>query len=210
MEQDQTQTNIKATTTPKEFIIQHALRNRLNTGRADIFTPNANVYEWESDLLQITKARFVHEYEIKCSRADLLNDVKSKVEKHRGLKDGKYTNRMRKYWVDMRENILSGKKTYNSLKQCEDQLLKHPEFLPVPNYFWYVIVGFTNYKPEELPEYAGIIVMDLPDTTYPYARLEFIRGAPRLHKNKLTDKDMIKALQSIQYRFWDLHSRKYL
>lgn len=49
--------------------------------------PNTYMYNWESDLLYISKERYVTEYEIKLSRADFLAD-KNKIDKHRILSLG--------------------------------------------------------------------------------------------------------------------------
>jgi|SRR5690242_12255036 len=47
--------------------------------------PNtARIYNWEVDLLSVTKAGFTHEFEVKISKSDYREDFK-KVEKHRLL-----------------------------------------------------------------------------------------------------------------------------
>lgn len=49
-----------------------------------IAIPNAFYYKWESDLLTVDDDDLIHEFEIKCSRFDYLNDSK-KTEKHKAL-----------------------------------------------------------------------------------------------------------------------------
>lgn len=202
-----------------ELLVQHALRNNFNrSGRADIFSPNAQVFDWESDLLQVTKSRFVNEYEIKCSRADLMNDFKNKPEKHIGLKTGIYENRVYKHTKERIDKIKSTGEGMKYLEGWEKSLAKQKEFFPIPNYFWFVIVGFENFKLEEIPDYAGVMTFTprrekeydhlTKAQRYLWGNIEFLRHAPRLHKNKLDDEHMIKALKSIQYRFWDLHAQK--
>jgi hypothetical protein len=49
--------------------------------------PNtAMIYRWEADLLSVTKAGFVHEFEVKISKSDYREDFK-KVDKHIVLRD---------------------------------------------------------------------------------------------------------------------------
>ena len=55
-----------------------------------IAVPNSkSVYPWECDLLSVTRAGYVHEYEIKLSRADFLAD-KKKRRKHQVLANAFY------------------------------------------------------------------------------------------------------------------------
>lgn len=46
--------------------------------------PNINLFSWESDLISVTNAGFVYEYEIKLTRADFKKDFEKK-SKHKVL-----------------------------------------------------------------------------------------------------------------------------
>ena len=66
-----------------EELIQQQLRyNFLSPNSVKYFTENLNVYDWESDVLKITKSGYAYEFEIKISRPDFKNDFKHKKKKH--------------------------------------------------------------------------------------------------------------------------------
>lgn len=66
-----------------EESIQRALRYFfLSPSSVKYFTENLNVYNWESDVLKITRSGYAYEFEIKISRADFKNDFKHKKKKH--------------------------------------------------------------------------------------------------------------------------------
>lgn len=78
-----------------EQSIQKALRYKiLSPSSVKYFTENLNVYDWESDVLKITKSGYAYEFEIKISRADFKNDFKHKKKKHNLLeqKEGNIPN----------------------------------------------------------------------------------------------------------------------
>lgn len=66
-----------------EELIQQQLRySFLSPNSVKYFTENLNVYDWESDVLKITKSGYAYEFEIKISRPDFKNDFKHKKKKH--------------------------------------------------------------------------------------------------------------------------------
>lgn len=44
----------------------------------EIINPNSKVFDWESDLISVTKSGFIHEFEIKVTRADFKQDAKKR------------------------------------------------------------------------------------------------------------------------------------
>ena len=68
-----------------EATIQNVLWQELQTKQI-LVTPNVFLYGWESDLIGVTGVGFVHEYEIKISKADFKQDAKK--HKHWNLKSG--------------------------------------------------------------------------------------------------------------------------
>lgn len=53
-----------------------------------IIIPNKKITFWEADILIITKADILYEYEIKISRTDFKKDTKDKKQKHHCLQKG--------------------------------------------------------------------------------------------------------------------------
>ena len=72
----------------EKFIQTLLLRRVLNRSNHIAAVPNSTQLLYgEADLLSVTKAGLVHEFEIKCSRADYNRDFKTKPWKHQMLAD---------------------------------------------------------------------------------------------------------------------------
>ena len=82
-----------------EELIQQQLRyNFLSPNSVKYFTENLNVYDWESDVLKITKSGYAYEFEIKISRADFKNDFKHKKKKHTLLESKESSSKIPNYF----------------------------------------------------------------------------------------------------------------
>ena len=82
-----------------EELIQQQLRyNFLSPNSVKYFTENLNVYDWESDVLKITKSGYAYEFEIKISRGDFKNDFKHKKKKHLLLENKENNSKMPNYF----------------------------------------------------------------------------------------------------------------
>lgn len=67
-----------------EMIIQGGLTLMLQRRQHDFSVPNISFswLSWEADLISVTKAGYMHEYEIKCSKADFIADFKKRKHRH--------------------------------------------------------------------------------------------------------------------------------
>lgn len=82
-----------------EELIQQQLRySFLSPNSVKYFTENLNVYDWESDVLKITKSGYAYEFEIKISRGDFKNDFKHKKKKHLLLENKSNDSKMPNYF----------------------------------------------------------------------------------------------------------------
>ena len=82
-----------------EKLIQQQLRySFLSPSSVKYFTENLNVYDWESDVLKITKSGYAYEFEIKISRGDFKNDFKHKKKKHLLLENKENNSKMPNYF----------------------------------------------------------------------------------------------------------------
>lgn len=59
-----------------EALCQNALFRWCDRKRHRHIVPNVTIFGWESDLVSVTKAGLICEFEIKCSRADFMQDRK--------------------------------------------------------------------------------------------------------------------------------------
>jgi hypothetical protein len=82
-----------------EELIQQQLRySFLSPSSVKYFTENLNVYDWESDVLKITRSGYAYEFEIKISRGDFKNDFKHKKKKHLLLENKENKSKMPNYF----------------------------------------------------------------------------------------------------------------
>ncbi len=165
--------------------------------RSEIVIPNTyNAFPWEADLVKITASHLTHEFEIKNTLSDFRADQK-KVEKHEALKKGKYVH----VYAD-------------SLKEKWPDIYKDTEQY-IPNYFWYVCVGFEPV----VPEYAGLIVGEKRMLETEEEKKRFGGGkdyywwfekkiqAPRIHREKLPDSKILPLFKSVHFRYWEMKGR---
>ena len=116
----------------------------------------------EADVFGINNNGFMYEYEIKRSRADFLSEFKNKDGKHRKLAD----------------RISS--KTYDVWKKGKRTDEKET-FIIIPNRFYFACEEGL-IKPEELPEYAGLVYIDPTINQFTEKK-----NAPLLHKLKANE-----------------------
>lgn len=171
-----------------EANIQNYL-HRYFTGRL-YEIPNIYLFDWESDFISVTRAGYIHEYEIKISKSDFNNDAKSKAHKHEVLIHGcRPLKKYEKICVDDYADRGWEIPSYISNKLTGDNKIAGKR----PNYFWYVCpVDLIK----EVPEYAGLIFCN--------PHLEIIKPAPLLHKEKISTEMKGKILSSFYYRYWKL------
>lgn len=115
----------------------------------------------EMDVMTVTKAGLITEFEVKASRSDFFNDFKSKPVKHRALAGG-----------GSNEGYIG----YLAAR--------------VPNYFYFAVpAGLVNTN--EVPQYAGLIyftkfqLRDNPGQEY--IEYEIVKKAPKLHADKIDE-----------------------
>lgn len=139
-----------------------------------------SLYYWEADLLSVTPARLVHEFEIKVSLADFRAD-KNKKAKHSDLL-ARHNGPKRKAVSPQRPLFYRGTSSRT------------------PNYFWYATNGFS-LADEEIPDYAGWLEVNFNDGWDAVVKKE----APRLHMDKVTHEQINKLGRSLSYRLMDAY-----
>ena len=123
--------DVKAT----EGRIQEVLYRELSKRGHEPIIPNIEMLSGEADLVSITKAGFVNEFEIKISRSDFKADRK-KQAKHMRYAD-----------------VLTGDST---------GVFQHAHRLSAPTQFWYAVpAGLVNEG--EVPPHAGLMYVGMND-----------------------------------------------
>lgn len=108
----------------------------------------------ECDILAISKADLIYEFEIKISRSDFKKDF-TKEHKHKVLENRKATQK--------------------SWRWKDGEKVNEQTWFQIPNYFTYLCPA-GMIKPEEVPEYAGLLYISEDCTTF-----EWIKKSPKLH-----------------------------
>lgn len=164
--------------------------------------PNCGmIFGWESDFISVTKSFLAHDHEIKVSRADWLSELR-KINADRGA--GGYTNPkqhrsdMLKHAKRISAMVIEGQhvKDIHLPGRSSDWPSYHHE--PPPNYFWMVTTR-NVIKYGELPAYAGHIVVRFIDGKY---RLVEIKPAPRLHRVKIFNHQLVALARGLSLRYW--------
>ena len=106
-----------------ESLIQNIVYRWANRKGHQSIIPNIYVYSWESDMISITKAGYLHEYEIKITKSDFKADMK-KQKKHQILEKGLTANRPNYFWY-----------------VCPDCIIKYED---IPAYAGVIYIG-ENY-----------------------------------------------------------------
>ncbi len=68
-----------------ELSMQRRLAHDLMARGHQAVVPNVQLASWEADLVSVTQAGYLHEWEIKVTRSDYLDDFRRKKRKHRVL-----------------------------------------------------------------------------------------------------------------------------
>jgi len=149
-----------------------------NQMRFTTIIPNTYPPGWyECDILAITRASYMYEYEIKLSRSDFFNDRKK----------GEVPSHLKSFYQRYNENY--GDTKHQSLEKG----VGHG-----PSRFWF-IVPENLIAVDDIPLFAGLIYCrDLGRIV----RFEEVRTAPRLHKTKLSESSKDSIRQNLYHRYW--------
>lgn len=162
-----------------EHSIQTALAHDLAQKRHNLIVPNFHVYNyWEADLVSVTDAGYLHEYEIKVDRADLKREL--------GAIDGSV--KQRSVNKHLRHRYMRERFEKSGIVKCA-------------NAFWFVL-PFRVRDGFELPDYAGIIMVSLTNSKLWPIRFRVERRAPRLHSDKIDDDLRDKLHRGLGFRYW--------
>lgn len=153
---------------------------------ASTVMPNFTPINWfECDVMEITKAGYFTEYEIKISRSDFKADALK--NKRTGFRFDGAT------WVDV-----PGENKHKRLAQADPK---------GPSRFWFVVpVGLITL--DEVPGWAGLVVaVPTGEHSRFRAHLRIEKEAPKLHRVKADPKIIEQMMKAGYYRFHRLLNR---
>lgn len=145
---------------------------------------NVFIWDWESDYFCITTSGYTVEVEVKISRSDFKADSK-KTQKHFILKNS------------AKDQVVMPLHSYEPEKYSTIAIVKPKG----PNKFYYCCPE-EMIKPEEVPEYAGLLYFrEVPDNKNEHTYDSIIQAKPAkfLHKNK---PDISKVLLDKYYHLY--------
>lgn len=139
---------------------------------------------WECDVFEVTKTGMCREYEVKTSRADFM--------------------------IDRLKSRNSWGQEWEKVQTFKHQLLEtRSEFGP-SRFSFVTVEGVVEI--DDIPLWAGwIIALPLTGRKRPYdVRLETMKEAPRLHRQKVSDKIRNHLLRTYYHRFqyWYLFQKE--
>lgn len=129
---------------------------------------------WECDILAVTKALFMYEYEIKVSVSDFKADAKKGGEMSWG--QGGRVRLQTKH-----EKLAAGDKKG-------------------PSNFWFIVPD-NLIAVEDIPDFAGLIYA--VDGNHGVRLIEQ-KKAPRLHKHKMERIELDRIRRNLYWRYWNL------
>jgi len=150
-------------------------------------TPNVLFYAWESDLLTVTSNGMVCELEIKCSRADLLNDLKKPKHAQGMLMNGSFMAK------DPAKNRTPNQTREDLRRNSGMQVCRRP------NYFSFAMpcVIYRKLPPGRLPQYAGIYTIDAEGRVFEE------RAPIQLHTERIAATDLLALAKRMHHRYWN-------
>ncbi|UQI41907.1 hypothetical protein [Vreelandella venusta] len=175
-----------------EAIVQDVVYAYCSVAKHEITVPNCgSVWGAEADIASVTKSRLGHAFEIKVSRADWLSELRQIRGDEPTAKHG-------------RALVLSSAK-----ERAEKTAEMHAKGsnccgrVP-PNYFW-MVTAPGIIQSDELPEYAGLMEIE----PYRFGNVKChgymireVRPAPRLHRVKLLDIQIMAMARGVSLRYW--------
>lgn len=163
-----------------ELDIQIALWKDLQSSR-DLVMPNYTPIKWfECDVMAVTKAGYLEEYEIKLSTSDFKADAKKESRGKYKYIDGKF--------------VELGKR--NKHQELQNKSIDGP------SKFWFVVTDKIIDK-IEVPEWAGLKVASISNYSGE-VYLKEIKKAPKLHTNKVDSKIREHAKSVCYWRYWNI------
>lgn len=160
---------------------QRALRSRA-LGVRPIMAPNVHLLCGEQDWVEVTRAGYAYEYEIKRSSSDYCKDFGKEVREYPKAGSGAGVRYLLKH------ELLSGQVAYQG---------RYPLVLPRRFYF---VFPAGLIKPERVPDHCGIIEGTNGGNG---PTLKLVRQAPDLPvASKLSARNYHSLLVSMQERFF--------
>ncbi|MGV3637064.1 MAG: hypothetical protein ACO1NQ_05395 [Flavobacteriales bacterium] len=163
--------------------------------RHEWITPNALLYAWESDLLTVSPEGHVCEVEVKCSRSDLLNDLRKPKHSQGLLLNGTFMQKRNGKTMTLNE-AREEKRRRLGAQHCRR-----------PNYFCFAMpcVVYRALKGVSLPTYAGVYTVD------DEGRVFEERRPIQLHHERIGTEDLLGLAKRMHHRYWEeLRRRKHL
>ena len=144
-------------------------------GLSEIMSPNSKVFGWEADMIRMTRAHYLYEYEIKTTVADFKAE-KNKRHKHMTLTTGLNTcgrpTEIPRYFIYVVPDGLVGAKDVQ------------------------VHAGLMWVRKKAGEWRDGSDTRDY--------ELHVVKRPPVLTRDKATERQVQQILQSFAYRYWQL------
>jgi len=182
-----------------ESTAQSALYKWCASKNHELVVPNCGMaFGWESDLVSVTKAGIAHEFEIKVSRSDWLAELRAT----RDGKPGQNPKASRALMLAGAAEIAGQLSKGGKAKLSNDPTGFSYYTSEAPPNYWWLATAEDVAKPEEVPEYAGHVVI-IPGTHIRY-QFHIEKQAPKLHGRKISDRQWRSLARGACLRYWQI------
>jgi len=182
-----------------EALVQDLIYAWCSRAKHEITVPNCGTaWGYDSDVASVTRSRLGHEFEVKVSRADWLAELRQ----IRG--DTSCAKRSRARNLAMAGEIAKAVKAAHAEGRSHAVMDGRYHAHPPPSYFWMVTTPGI-IKLEELPDYAGLMEVEPYRQGWVKAHgymLREARPAPRLHRVKMLDNQLMAMARGVTLRYW--------
>jgi len=181
--------------------IERALRVKYCSAH-QLFLPNVHLSGWwECDVLGVTKAGYMYEFEIKMSKSDFKADFNKGVDGHTAARRRGFK------WTREVRTCDEAKRKW---EEATRPLLKHDLMaggdVSGPTCFFFCTPeGLLD--PKDIPDHAGLLEFPFSEDArgWRWGHLNTIKKAPRLHGQKVTDRRINGIRDKIIYRYNDMY-----
>jgi len=151
---------------------------------------------WECDIFSLTRAGYMHEFEIKVSRSDFKADFNKCWDQWRS---------MRHRGIKKLESDMSKEEVRASLAPVYKHDLMKEGYTKGPKFFWFCAPeGLLEKK--DIPDHAGFIEFPEHNETgrIPWG-MRVVKKAPTLHTTKFCEKRLKEMRARLVYRYQNIY-----
>lgn len=170
-----------------------------------LLLPNFCIGEYEADFVVITKKHIMYEYEVKCSRPDMLMEIRAIVQGFSSDRANLVVNGINTPTDRGGRVPITKWYKHNRYGKIYSKIVTASSAGCAPNYY-YLALKRGIYKESDfvnLPSYVGIVeIYPSCEDESQYWLCRDVRKAKRLHSDHVSDSWLFKCSWGVAIRYW--------